>query len=277
MWKFSEFNPATFQPRARDVTRVFVHCTDSDADTEEYRGPRLATTIDEWHKAPPRNWAGIGYHFVVDKAGAISTGRPLEIAPAAQLGADGRGNVATIAISTQGSKEWPSAALAGTLALVSAIDAAYVALGRPVTIWGHTEIDPRPCPVYDWRALFGLDAARRFGAGSFTTPEDLAAGGKAPRNGKKPPAGTPEAAAWARLPIIDPPHPTVGARLLFDGCHGDDVVFLQRALAKAGFDPGGSDGWFGGNTYRALAAFQRAKRLDPDGIAGPTTKRALGL
>jgi len=274
MWKFSTFDPSTFRPPARDVTRVFMHCTDSDADTEEYRGPRLAATIDEWHKAPPRNWAGIGYHFVVDKAGTSSSGRPLELLPAAQLGEGGRGNVATIAISTQGSKAWTPEGLAGTLALVRSIDAAYVALGRPVTVWGHTEIDPRPCPVYDWRALFGLDASRRFGAVPFTSPEDLA-NGKPVKNGKKDTAEP--AADWPKLPIIDAPAAPIGARLLFEGCHGDDVVFLQRALQKAGFFPLGSDGWFGANTYRALVAFQRAKRLDPDGIAGPAVKAALGI
>lgn len=55
------------------------------------------------------------------------------------------------------------------------------------------------------------------------------------------------------------------------GDRGMLVVILQTALYNAGFDPGAIDGIFGTRTHNALVAFQRAKGLSPDGIAGRRT------
>jgi uncharacterized protein (TIGR02594 family) len=54
-----------------------------------------------------------------------------------------------------------------------------------------------------------------------------------------------------------------------------DVQDIQRALADRGYDPGPIDGDVGPQTIEAVAAFQRAKGLVPDGIAGPLTIAAL--
>jgi hypothetical protein len=53
------------------------------------------------------------------------------------------------------------------------------------------------------------------------------------------------------------------------------VMELQRALARAGFDPGSPDGTFGQRTEEAVIAFQQANGLSPDGIVGPETADAL--
>jgi Putative peptidoglycan binding domain len=53
------------------------------------------------------------------------------------------------------------------------------------------------------------------------------------------------------------------------------IADLQRALARAGYDPGSPDGTFGQNTEEAVTAFQQANRLSPDGIVGPETADAL--
>jgi hypothetical protein len=53
------------------------------------------------------------------------------------------------------------------------------------------------------------------------------------------------------------------------------IAELQRALARAGFDPGSPDGSFGENTEEAVIAFQQANGLSPDGIVGPETADAL--
>lgn len=58
---------------------------------------------------------------------------------------------------------------------------------------------------------------------------------------------------------------------------GEAVKRLQRALKKAGFEPGKLDGEFGAGTEAALIAFQRSEGLLADGIAGPRTLQALGL
>ena len=60
------------------------------------------------------------------------------------------------------------------------------------------------------------------------------------------------------------------------GSHGKRVADLQRELGAAGFDPGAVDGAFGQHTAMALKAFQRAKNLAVDGVAGSQTWSALG-
>lgn len=61
------------------------------------------------------------------------------------------------------------------------------------------------------------------------------------------------------------------------GSSGQSVLTLQQKLRQAGFDPGPLDGDFGSRTARAVRAFQQARGLDVDGIAGPATAGALGL
>jgi Putative peptidoglycan binding domain len=59
------------------------------------------------------------------------------------------------------------------------------------------------------------------------------------------------------------------------GAHGPDVELLQRRLAEAGFRPGRVDGAFGPATEAALRAFQQARGLLADGVAGPVAWHAL--
>ncbi|HSF95249.1 MAG TPA: TIGR02594 family protein [Thermohalobaculum sp.] len=53
------------------------------------------------------------------------------------------------------------------------------------------------------------------------------------------------------------------------------VKDIQKALKKAGFDPGSADGIIGRKTTAAIKAFQAANKLTPDGIVGPKTMAAL--
>jgi uncharacterized protein (TIGR02594 family) len=53
------------------------------------------------------------------------------------------------------------------------------------------------------------------------------------------------------------------------------ITELQKALAKAGFNPGLIDGVAGPNTRKAIRDFQASKGLNVDGIAGPKTIVAL--
>ena len=55
------------------------------------------------------------------------------------------------------------------------------------------------------------------------------------------------------------------------------VAGLQAALAAKGFYGGVIDGIRGGGTVAAVVAFQRAQGLEPDGVAGPQTRAALGV
>lgn len=56
---------------------------------------------------------------------------------------------------------------------------------------------------------------------------------------------------------------------------GDDVFALQERLLEMGYDAGRADGIFGRETEQALRSFQRDYGLNPDGICGPGTLRAL--
>lgn len=67
--------------------------------------------------------------------------------------------------------------------------------------------------------------------------------------------------------------------LLFTPGHlmrGDDVSALQERLVTLGFHGGPVDGVFGVATEQALRELQRGLGLEPDGLCGPGTLRALG-
>ena len=65
---------------------------------------------------------------------------------------------------------------------------------------------------------------------------------------------------------------------LREGDRNGAVAELQRDLIERGhLPPGSDDGDFGGNTRRAVEAFQREMDLEDDGIVGPDTRRALGV
>ena len=66
-------------------------------------------------------------------------------------------------------------------------------------------------------------------------------------------------------------------KLLKPGCKGEDVRALQILLMGRGYSCGnsGADGVFGNDTHSAVCAYQRAKALEVDGIAGEKTMQSL--
>ena len=69
--------------------------------------------------------------------------------------------------------------------------------------------------------------------------------------------------------------PGLGTRALETGMQGWDVGSLQFRLAVRGFPSGTFDGDFGQHTEAAVRRFQEWAGLEPDGVAGPATTRAL--
>ena len=69
--------------------------------------------------------------------------------------------------------------------------------------------------------------------------------------------------------------PGLGTRTLEHGMQGWDVASLQFRLAMRGFPSGAFDGQFGAHTDAAVRRFQEWSGLEPDGVAGPATTRAL--
>jgi soluble lytic murein transglycosylase-like protein len=69
--------------------------------------------------------------------------------------------------------------------------------------------------------------------------------------------------------------PLLGQRQLGVGAVGWDVSSLEFRLVPFGLRRTAVDGRFTVDTAKALLRFQKARGLDPDGIAGPMTFRAL--
>jgi murein DD-endopeptidase MepM/ murein hydrolase activator NlpD len=67
----------------------------------------------------------------------------------------------------------------------------------------------------------------------------------------------------------------LGSRPLLFGKTGWDVAALQFQLAEHGFPSGPFDGILGPRIDRALRRFQEWADLEPDGVAGPATLKAL--
>jgi peptidoglycan hydrolase-like protein with peptidoglycan-binding domain len=63
--------------------------------------------------------------------------------------------------------------------------------------------------------------------------------------------------------------------LLKRGSEGEKVERLQNLLNLLGYDCGDSDGDFGGNTEKAVIAFQKAYKLGADGVYGPASHAAM--
>lgn len=73
---------------------------------------------------------------------------------------------------------------------------------------------------------------------------------------------------------------TVGYRQLYRTSPflaGPDVLAVQRRLKELGFDPYALDGVYGPMTESAVITFQRARRLQPNGVVDNATYRALGF
>jgi hypothetical protein len=70
---------------------------------------------------------------------------------------------------------------------------------------------------------------------------------------------------------------TLEMRVLKNGCKGEDVRALQILLIGNGCSCGewGADGNFGDATEEAVKKYQRKKKLQVDGKAGPETMRSL--
>jgi peptidoglycan hydrolase-like protein with peptidoglycan-binding domain len=80
---------------------------------------------------------------------------------------------------------------------------------------------------------------------------------------------------WARLD--NEPVETGSTRVLQRGDRGADVMEVQHAVRRHGYDPGPIDGIFGGRTREAVLAFQAGAGIQVDGIVGPQTRAALGI
>ena len=79
------------------------------------------------------------------------------------------------------------------------------------------------------------------------------------------------------IPTATPtPAPTSSNwKTLREGMSGSEVKQLQENLIQLGYLSGKPDGKYGAATTAAVTAFQKANKLTADGVAGPTTQKAI--
>ena len=152
--------------------------------------------------------------------------------------------------------------------------------------------DPRVRPAWERAARLVADICDRHGVPKrWVTPSQLRAGARGicthldvtqawrQTDHDDPGPGFPKdafmAAVLGAAGLPDPaPVVPAGPRVLGRGDAGPDVAELQRLLRLAGYAIS-VDGDFGPVTHNAVVAFQRARGLTVDGLAGEQTMAAL--
>lgn len=187
-------------------------------------------------------WAGIGYHLYIRKNGEVHRGRPIWASGAHVL----NHNYHTVGVCVEGNYDVETVMPAAQLQALREALAYLKELYPSAAIKCHRDLQATACPG-KW---FPLGEALNYG--------------QAPAPVSKP-ANTSE----KEIPDMD---------MLKKGSSGYQVKVLQTLLKLNGYDCGTVDGQFGGKTYAAVIAFQKAHGLVADGIVGPKTwNKLLGV
>ena len=137
-----KFNSALSQRTRTDT--IIVHHAEARSCTVE--------DIHRWHQG--NGWAGIGYHYLVRKDGAVWRGRP-EDTVGAHAGSKSGYNGRSIGICFEGdymNETMPAAQLAAGQALIRDIQSRY---GGRLTIKRHKDVCDTSCPGtrFPWVAM----------------------------------------------------------------------------------------------------------------------------
>lgn len=128
----------------RTVSKVFLHCSDSDIAKHDN-----VETIKEWHVQ--RGFNDIGYHYVITQDGTICIGRDIEKIPSAQKGH----NTGAVAICLTGLKKFTQKQFDSLKHLCESIRQEY---NNKITFHGHCEVSEKLCPVFDYKKILNLDS-----------------------------------------------------------------------------------------------------------------------
>jgi hypothetical protein len=125
--------------------------------------------------------------------------------------------------------------------------------------------------------ILGVAAACAVGGGLLALAAPSAAAAQA--GGRATDAAGARALPPAAIPVVERFDPATGRRTRYVAAPlgSGEALALQLALARAGFDPGVRSGSLDAATRSALAAFQRARRLEPCGCPSYAVVVALGL
>ena len=127
------------------VTMFVLHHT-----TGTYAGHQTVRNIQAFHQGPQRNWADVGYNFLIAPDGTIFEGRGWGM-----QGAHARGHNAEsigVAYIGDGRKPVPDAAKFAILRLAAEADRL---MGKPLRRVGHRDVGATACPgdvLYGWWA-----------------------------------------------------------------------------------------------------------------------------
>jgi hypothetical protein len=219
----------------RAIDTVFLHCdASSNPNTTVY-------DIHQWHLN--QGWSGCGYHCYNTHNGVMQQGRDFEM-----VGAHASGyNTGSLGISLNGLKvsDFNDVQFDRLRTFCNEINAAY---GGKMRFRGHREVAAKDCPVFDYRAVLGLDGNGYMTGTIGVTPEP-----------SEPDSKIPMVAVTANLAQvgIGDKHP--------------HVKWLQALLNAEGFQCGTPDGIFGRNTDACVRSFQKANGILDDGIVGSVT------
>ena len=129
----------------RTISRVFLHCSDSDIGHHDN-----IEIIRKWH-VTSRGWDDIGYHFFINKLGILQTGRDIEQDPVAQR----YHNKGTIAICLSGRNNFAPIQFQRLRKFLEEIDKKY---DSKITFHGHCEVSRKTCPNFDYKTIIGINA-----------------------------------------------------------------------------------------------------------------------
>lgn len=225
-----------YEPPSRNIHTVFVHCSASDKANHDD-----VSVMRNWH-VNGNGWSDVGYNYFITKKGHIQAGRPVSRIPAGQKGH----NNGTIAICCHGLKEelFTAQQFQSLIAFCQAVNAAYSS--KEIRFRGHKEVANKACPVFNYKAVLGLDSE-----GYMT--------------------GTPSHTPIVNPPPVDIPRPSNNVENLDKG---KAVTLLQSVLVVLGAGLT-IDGVFGQMTMQAVQSFQKKHFLEVSGSVDTKTKAAM--
>lgn len=166
--EFTLFDPSSFRVPEREMIRVFIHNT--GWDNIAFTGPDLVSELNRSFVSEGHGF--IGYHFVIDKAGNITTARPMEVQPMHHAG---KNTNKTLDIGVQGLWHFTEPQLRSLQVLCKCIHDAYFLEGKPVpSFHGMCEIANIPNPMFDYGKLLHLDGEGQMGTFDPSIAKDVA-------------------------------------------------------------------------------------------------------
>lgn len=146
-----------YQGTARyPVNEIILHCADTRPDWMAGRPlPEKVAEIRRWH-VQERGWRDIGYHWVVDRDGAVAHGRP-ETEIGAHVEGHNRGTIGICLLGGYGSSADDPFAKNFTVAQASAIKQLIAEINRRTAIRkisGHNDYAAKACPGFRVNAAY---------------------------------------------------------------------------------------------------------------------------